>query len=107
MPADAVQDEPVAHAAADEVAVPDTRYAEQQPQFRGVFDLPAEHGSEDACGAGRTRRPHRCMKKALLHRPLMPAGHRGPGRSAWNWPSPISTWAMPRPRVLLQGRRRR
>ena len=50
VPADAVQDEPVAHAAADEVAVPDyALHAEQQPQFRGVFDLPAEHpGSEDA-----------------------------------------------------------
>ncbi|WP_182067576.1 FimV/HubP family polar landmark protein [Stenotrophomonas pavanii] len=50
VPADDVQDEPVAHAAADEVAVPDyALHAEQQPQFRGVFDLPAEHpGSEDA-----------------------------------------------------------
>lgn len=50
VPADAVQDEPVAHVAADEVAVPDyALHAEQQPQFRGVFDLPAEHpGSEDA-----------------------------------------------------------
>ncbi|HCT26809.1 MAG TPA: fimbrial protein FimV [Stenotrophomonas sp.] len=43
-PSDAVQDEPVAQAAPDEVAVPDyALHAEQQPQFRGVFDLPAEH----------------------------------------------------------------
>lgn len=43
-PSAAVQDEPVAQATPDEVAVPDyALHAEQQPQFRGVFDLPAEH----------------------------------------------------------------
>lgn len=44
VPSAAVQDEPVAKATPDEVAVPDyALHAEQQPQFRGVFDLPAEH----------------------------------------------------------------
>lgn len=43
-PSAAVQDEPVAQATPDEIAVPDyALHAEQQPQFRGVFDLPAEH----------------------------------------------------------------
>ncbi|MGZ0026510.1 FimV/HubP family polar landmark protein [Stenotrophomonas sp. S4] len=41
---EAVQDEPVVQAVPDEIAVPDyALHAEQQPQFRGVFDLPAEH----------------------------------------------------------------
>ncbi|PJK99109.1 FimV/HubP family polar landmark protein [Stenotrophomonas maltophilia] len=38
-----VQDEPAAPGTPSEVAVPDyALHAEQQPQFRGVFDLPAE-----------------------------------------------------------------
>lgn len=38
-----VPDELVAQAVPDEIAVPDyALHAEQQPQFRGVFDLPAE-----------------------------------------------------------------
>ena len=36
-----MQDEPPAQAVPDEIAVPDyALHAEQQPQFRGVFDLP-------------------------------------------------------------------
>lgn len=51
-PAAAAQDEPLAQAAPGEVAVPDyALHAEQQPQFRGVFDLPAEHPDGEASGA--------------------------------------------------------
>lgn len=53
VPDAAVQDEPVAQAVPDEIAVPDyALHAEQQPQFRGVFDLPAEHHDNgDSSGA--------------------------------------------------------
>ncbi len=54
-------DEPVAQAVPDEIAVPDyALHAEQQPQFRGVFDLPAEHHDNgDSSGA-----PHDAMATA-------------------------------------------
>ncbi|HDS1146744.1 MULTISPECIES: FimV/HubP family polar landmark protein [Stenotrophomonas] len=56
-----VQDDAVASAAPDEVAVPDyALHAEQQPQFRGVFDLPAErHDSGDSSEA-----PHDALATA-------------------------------------------
>ncbi len=60
-PAAAVQDEPLAQAAPGEVAVPDyALHAEQQPQFRGVFDLPAEHHDGEASGAA----PHDALAAA-------------------------------------------
>ncbi|MBH1661849.1 fimbrial protein FimV [Stenotrophomonas maltophilia] len=44
-----VQDEPIAPEAPADVGVPDyALHAEQQPQFRGVFDLPAETHDVDA-----------------------------------------------------------
>lgn len=57
----AVQDEPVVQAVPDEIAVPDyALHAEQQPQFRGVFDLPAEHHDNgDSSGA-----PHDALAAA-------------------------------------------
>lgn len=60
-PAAAAQDEPLAQAAPGEVAVPDyALHAEQQPQFRGVFDLPAEHHDGEASGAA----PHDALAAA-------------------------------------------
>lgn len=58
---EAVQDEPVAQAVPDEIAVPDyALHAEQQPQFRGVFDLPADHHDNgDSSGA-----PHDALATA-------------------------------------------
>ncbi|HHA2861434.1 TPA: FimV/HubP family polar landmark protein [Stenotrophomonas maltophilia] len=52
-PVASVQDGPDAQAVPGEVAVPDyALHAEQQPQFRGVFDLPAEsHDSDVSSGA--------------------------------------------------------
>ncbi|MBA0447060.1 FimV/HubP family polar landmark protein [Stenotrophomonas maltophilia] len=44
-----LRDEPVVPEAPADVAVPDyARHAEQQPQYRGVFDLPAEAHDVDA-----------------------------------------------------------
>lgn len=44
-----VQDEPIAPEAPADIGVPDyALHAEQQPQFRGVFDLPAETHDVDA-----------------------------------------------------------
>lgn len=61
VPAAAAQDEPVAQAAPDEVAVPDyALHAEQQPQFRGVFDLPAEHHD----GGDSNAAPHDALAAA-------------------------------------------
>ena len=61
VPDAAVQDEPVVQAVPDEIAVPDyALHAEQQPQFRGVFDLPAEHHDNgDSSGA-----PHDALAAA-------------------------------------------
>ncbi|HGM7337382.1 TPA: FimV/HubP family polar landmark protein [Stenotrophomonas maltophilia] len=70
-----VPDEPVAQAVADEIAVPDyALHAEQQPQFRGVFDLPAEHHDNgDSSGA-----PHDAMATgAHEEHTAAPAGDAG------------------------------
>ncbi|MBA0433732.1 fimbrial protein FimV [Stenotrophomonas maltophilia] len=70
-----VPDEPVAQAVADEIAVPDyALHAEQQPQFRGVFDLPAEHHDNgDSSGA-----PHDAMATAAHEEhTAAPAGDAG------------------------------
>lgn len=74
-PAAAAQDEPLAQAAPGEVAVPDyALHAEQQPQFRGVFDLPAEHSDGEASGAA----PHDALAAAPHEdATVAPAGDAG------------------------------
>jgi pilus assembly protein FimV len=112
--AEPLQDERVVPQAPAEVAVPDyALHAEQQPQFRGVFDrrltrmrtrlrrIPCVPKPSTASTMAASTRSFRRPRRARPRPPATRAGRRVPARSAWNWPLPTSIWATRRLRAPL------